>query len=217
MTHLPPPDTTEKSGAPAPPAASTQPTAPEPATTPQQSATSGKLTRSDWIAIAALVVSLASGVWTQLDNRRFAKYDLAPRLNLHFVEHNDDAFYGIVLQNAGRGPARIEQVLLLISEKDGILANEEGWLAILDSLKVPNIPEVRTTSFSSQAEIAADERLRVVGALRSDLTPELQRKIDVFRKLPLGICYCSITGDCFSLATPGIETNICEVEPKALK
>lgn len=150
------------------------------------------------------------------------KLGLDPSLSFNFVDHNDDAFFGIELENGGFGPARIKDLFLFISDDStndaaetgwkGTSATNEGWRAVLRDLGAPNDPRIRVTQVQGDALVAPGNSVRLVGAPKPVLDRELRSTIDMIgNDLKLAVCYCASYGRCFSEASPEFEFDACSV------
>lgn len=171
------------------------------------------LNAADKIAAAAwitAIIALVGSSWQFWDQRRHERLSVAPLLALHFVDINDQGFFGIVIRNDGFGPARVRNLRLFVDGKRvAVATSPEDWQNVFLALGVDR-PPIATLSVYEGATIRAGENIRVFGVLRKDLTAQTEAIIrQAGRRLNLSGCYCSLYDECQSLRSPQLKDEPC--------
>jgi len=162
------------------------------------------------LATIATIVGGVTGYLQYKVAKDAADMAATPKLILAFVDQNDPEFLGIVLRNAGSGRAELGVLDIFVDGKRIGSTTDQGWRAVLPRLGLDR-QDVHTLSMNSAVYLKGDGDLRLLGVLKKDLSPESFAALYVAsHRIQFSGCYCSLTGSCKPLLSPGLTDNPCE-------
>ena len=166
--------------------------------------------------IASIIAALAFivAIWNGLSSRKHNKNSVQPHLFFETVSPNNESA-GLVLRNAGRGPAIIDKFVLGIDELWEDKINEKAWKKVIDFIessgkivmkknKIKITPYSNICHFEPNQAIEPSEKVFIIELTEED---KIDRSMDflseVIQRLWIKIEYHSLYNDKYAIERSG--------------